>query len=140
MNQRRRGGLTLIELLVVVIMLGILLALLLPAVQKVRQASKREACAEKLMQIGLALYSYHDANGSLPAGLDPTNPPPPDGPNYYFYWSWMARLLPYIGQEELWEQADNYARTVSYDPWSGDGNPALGTPLEVWHCPADPRD
>ncbi len=144
MNKRRRRGLTLIELLVVMTMMGILLALLLPAVQKVRQASKREACAEKLMQIGLALYSYHDANGSLPAGLD-SSPPPPQGDNVYWYWSWMARLLPYIGQEDLWQQADDYARTVSYDPWSGMlpgepiGNPALRTPLDAWQCPADPR-
>jgi prepilin-type N-terminal cleavage/methylation domain-containing protein/prepilin-type processing-associated H-X9-DG protein len=144
MNRRRRGGLTLIELLVVMTMLGVLLALLLPAVQKVRQASKREACAEKLMQIGLALYSYHDVNGSLPSGLDTTVPS--DGINYYWYWSWMARILPYIGQEELWEQADDYARTASWNPWSGSlpdeppGNPALRTPLEAWHCPADDRD
>ncbi len=152
MNQGRRRGLTLVELLVVLTMLGILLALLLPAVQKVRQASKREACAERLMQIGLALYSYHDVNGSLPAGLDPTNPPPPDGPNYYWFWSWMARILPYIDQEDLWRQADAFARYGSgqYDPWAPGfdpttgqqvpSNPALGVPLQVWQCPADNRE
>ncbi len=145
MNQRRRRGLTLVELLVVSAMLGVLLALLLPAVQKVRQASKREACAEKLMQIGLALYSYHDANGYLPPGIDGTPAPSFGGTNYYWAWSWMGRLLPYVGQEDLWQQADNYARTVSDDPWSGSlpgqpiGNPALRTPVPVWRCPADDR-
>jgi prepilin-type N-terminal cleavage/methylation domain-containing protein/prepilin-type processing-associated H-X9-DG protein len=135
MNRRRRKGITLIELLVVIAMIGVLAALLLPAVQKVRLASKREACAEKLMQIGLALYSYHDTNGSLPPGVDSASP----RDNPYWGWSWMAQLLPYIGQEDLWRQADTYARTVSNDPWAGTGNPALGVPLDAWQCPADPR-
>jgi prepilin-type N-terminal cleavage/methylation domain-containing protein/prepilin-type processing-associated H-X9-DG protein len=138
MRKVRRRGLTLIELLVVLAMIGILAALLLPAVQKVRQASKRQACAERLMQIGLALHNYHDAYGVLPPGLDATQPG--QGTNYYWYWSWMARLLPYLGAEDLWRQADDYARTVTYNPWSGTGNPALGVPLEAWHCPADSRD
>ncbi len=139
MNQRRRGGLTLVELLVVGAMLGVLLALLLPAVQKVRQASKREACAEKLMQIGVALHNYHDTYGVLPSGIDST-PYPPAGTNVYWCWSWMAHILPYVGQEDLWQQADNFARTVSYDPWFGGGNPGLRAPLEIWHCPADDRE
>lgn len=132
MNKVRCRGLTLIELLVVMVMIGVLLALLVPAVQKVRQASKREACAEKLMQIGLALHDYHDTYAILPPGLD-TRIPPDD---VYWYWSWMARILPYIGQEKLWEQADDYARTVNSSPWS---NPALGVPIDAWQCPADDR-
>ena len=137
MNRRRRKGITLIELLVVIAMIGILVALLLPAVQKVRQASKREACAEKLMQIGLALYGYHDTNGSLPPGVDSTGGPPDTNP--YWAWSWMAHILPYIGHDDLWQQADTYARTVTNDPWEGTGSPALGVPLDAWQCPADPR-
>ena len=146
MTKVRRAGLTLIEMLVVLAMIGILTALLLPAVQKVRQASKRQACAERLMQIGLALHNYHDTYGVLPPGLDPRQPNPDFSTNYYFYWSWMARLLPFIGEDELWRQADDYARTVSTNPWQGSlpgeptGNPALRTPLEAWHCPADPRE
>ncbi len=133
MRRVRRRGLTLIELLVVAAMIGIVAALLLPAVQKVRQASKREACAEKLMQIGLALYSYHDTYNVLPPGLESTDYPT----NVYWFWSWMGRILPYIGEEDLWRQADDYARTVNVNPWSG--NPALSTPLDVWQCPADDR-
>jgi prepilin-type N-terminal cleavage/methylation domain-containing protein len=152
MDKVRRKGVTLIELLVVMTMLGILLALLMPAIQKVRQASKREACAERLMQIGLALYSYHDVNGSLPSGLDVSRPSPPDDPNYYWYWSWMARLLPYVDQEDLWRQADAFARYGSgqidpwapgFDPTTGQqvpSNPALGVPLQLWQCPADSRE
>lgn len=138
MDKIRRGGLTLIELLVVMTMLGILLALLMPAIQKVRQASKREACAEKLMQIGQALHNYHDTFAILPPGLD-SSPPPPQGNNVNYYWSWMGRILPFIGEDELWRQADDYARTVNPDPWEVPGNPALGTPLDAWQCPADPR-
>lgn len=145
MRKVRRWGITLIELLVVLAMIGILAALLLPAIQKVRQASKRQACAENLMQIGLALYGYHDTYDVLPPGLDPMQLNPDGSTNYYFYWSWMARALPYLAEGDLWQQADDYARTVSSNPWAGNlpneptGNPALRTPLDVLHCPADPR-
>ena len=151
MHKVRRWGFTLVEVLVVTAMFGILLALLMPAIQKVRQASKRDACAEKLMQIGLALHNYHDTNGILPPGLD-ASPYPPNGTNVYFYWSWLARLLPYIDQDDLWRQADAFARYGSgqYDPWVAGfdpttgqqvpSNPALSALLEAWHCPADPRE
>ncbi len=143
MTKQRRWGFTLIELLVVIAIIGILVALLLPAVQKVRDAAQRTACANSMKQIGLALHNYHDVNGSLPPGLDPSNTPP--GSNFYFYWSWMARILPFVEQDNLWRQADNYARTVNYNPWAGSlpgqptGNPALRLPLTVWQCPADNR-
>ncbi len=144
MTKKRRWGFTLIELLVVIAIIGILVALLLPAVQKVRDAAQRTACANDMKQIGLALHNYHDVNGTLPPGLDPNQPT--GGPtNYYFYWSWMARILPFVEQDNLWRQADNYARTVSANPWDGSlpgqpqGNPALRTTLTVYTCPADNR-
>jgi prepilin-type N-terminal cleavage/methylation domain-containing protein len=146
MTNNRRRGFTLIELLVVIAIIGILIALLLPAVQKVREAANRTKCANSMKQMGLAMHNYHDVNGSLPPGLDPNQPANTGGPtNYYFYWSWMARLLPYIEQDNLWRQADNYARTVHSNPWDGSlpgqpqGNPALRTPLTVWQCPSDTR-
>jgi prepilin-type N-terminal cleavage/methylation domain-containing protein len=145
MTKKRPWAFTLIELLVVIAIIGILIALLLPAVQKVRDAALRTTCKNNLKQIGLALHNYHDTNGTLPPGLDPTKPNPPAPPNYYWYWSWMARILPFVEQDNLWRQADNYARTVDSDPWTGNlpgqptGNPALRTTLSVYVCPADNR-
>jgi prepilin-type N-terminal cleavage/methylation domain-containing protein/prepilin-type processing-associated H-X9-DG protein len=139
-NPASRAGFSLVEVLVVIGIIAILIGLLLPAVQKVRAAAARMQCQNNLRQIGLGLHNYHDARGSLPAGVSMTVP--------YSYWSWMAQLLPFLEQESVWSQAYTWATTADhqYDPWPwGDywidpptpANPVLGIPIKTFQCPAD---
>ncbi|HEV3084401.1 MAG TPA: DUF1559 domain-containing protein [Gemmataceae bacterium] len=128
MNKRR--GFTLIELLVVIAIIAILVGLLLPAVQKVREAANLTTCRNNLKQIGLAMHHYHDARGSFPVGYyDPTLWPQLDnGPG----WGWGAYLLPYLEQDNLYYQI-NFKLDVG-DPANA---VARNTFLKSFFCPSD---
>src|SRR5262245_40066466 len=95
---RRRLAFTLIDLLVVIAMFATLIGLLLPAVQKVREAAARMACQNNLKQIGLGLHNYHDANGAFPPGHERRGGSIA-APVYYA--NWCIRLLPYVEQAAL---------------------------------------
>jgi prepilin-type N-terminal cleavage/methylation domain-containing protein/prepilin-type processing-associated H-X9-DG protein len=148
----RRQGFTLIELLVVIAIIGILIALLLPAVQKVRAAADRVNCSNHLKQIGLALHGYHDQNGSFPPALD-NNPyettAPPHATQKYWMLSWMTRILTYLEQDNLWNETEKQENDTTiglpyrYDPWYEKFGVQvyLGLSYEqkLFSCPADQR-
>jgi prepilin-type N-terminal cleavage/methylation domain-containing protein len=133
-----RRAFTLIELLVVIAIIAILMGLLLPAVQQVREAAARATCTNNLHQIGLAMHSYYEAQGTFPVGYyDPTPWPPgyqtPQGLDHGPGWGWGAFLLPYLEQENLYRQIDFKVDV---------GDPSMAavrtTVLKIFLCPADP--
>jgi prepilin-type N-terminal cleavage/methylation domain-containing protein/prepilin-type processing-associated H-X9-DG protein len=127
----RRRGFTLIELLVAVAIIAVLIGLLLPAVQKVREAAARTQCANNLKQLGLGAHAYHDAHNKFPPGA--VGPLTPAFPQYLplKHHGLGTYLLPYLEQTAL---AGDYRWGASwFDP---PNQPVVNTPLKVWQCPS----
>jgi prepilin-type N-terminal cleavage/methylation domain-containing protein/prepilin-type processing-associated H-X9-DG protein len=124
----RRSGFTLIELLVVIAIVGILVALLMPAVQAAREASRRSQCQSNMKQLGIAIHNFHDVKKHLPSSIRP-----PQAPTIRT--GALVFLLPYIDRQDLW---DLYDLTKQ---WSEDHNVknVTGNRLAVYECASSPK-
>ncbi len=128
MRRRTREGFTLIELLVVIAIIGVLIALLLPAVQSAREAARRAQCVNNLKQIGLALHNYESTHQSFPWG---------DGPDQWNQWSSAALMLQYLEQGAVYN-AINFAWGLQN--WSQPFNTTTHrVQINVLLCPSDTR-
>jgi len=123
---------TLVELLVVVAIIGVLVALLLPAVQSAREAARRSQCLNNLKQFGLAFHQYHDTHQVFPLqGMPLWNA------NGGRTWGWGAVLLPYIEQQALHDALKPDGRALPHPDTLINGAPLLRQPVKAFRCPSD---
>ncbi|MFI4876764.1 MAG: DUF1559 domain-containing protein, partial [Blastopirellula sp. JB062] len=135
--RRKYEGFTLVELLVVIAIIGVLIALLLPAVQQAREAARRMQCTNNLKQLGLAMHNYHDTFGKFPPGVvGRTNyDPPSSGPQFEKCPpTWMQMILPFIEQGNLYEGMKQHFANGEMAATA----PGRFTVIESLTCPSDP--
>lgn len=138
-HSRRAPAFTLVELLVVIAIIGVLVALLLPAVQAAREAARRAQCMNNFKQIGLAMQNHHSAKGAFPSGINMWNgfgcATPATGPfQDYHGWGWATFILPYLEQANAYDQFD-FDLPGQYGAVK---NIAAGqTFIEAYLCPSD---
>ncbi len=118
-----RRAFTLIELLVVIAIIGVLIALLLPAVQSAREAARRAECKNHLKQLALAMHNYHESHGRFPSGYIVETG-----------WGWGTMLLPSLDQRPLF---DSLGPSGEMDLTNGALLALLRTPLSIYQCPSD---
>src|SRR5262245_10325880 len=134
----RRLGFTLIELLVVIAIIAVLIALLLPAVQSAREAARRAQCTNNLKQIGIAMHSYHDQQGSLPPGLKGC-----------CWGTWLVYVLPYMEQQPMFNAWNSFGDSRAENAGVQNGQFRYGgavnltvtkSRINTYYCPTDPNN
>lgn len=128
---KKRNGFTLIELLVVIAIIAILIGLLLPAVQKIREAANRMSCSNNLKQLGLGIHNYEGTYGKLPTSGEGNNSTK-TGTDFDLE-SFYTVILPYIEQDNVWKAMDH---TVNYDATTANQN-AAKTKIKTFVCPSN---
>ncbi len=126
---RRRAGFTLVELLVVIAIIGILIALLLPAVQAARESARRTQCQNNLKQMGLAAQNFHDSTKTMVPSQIAHDDVSPNATRYT-YMTWAIALLPYMEQDNFYEQWD---LTM---PWNYQNPAVTKRPVPTYFCPS----
>ncbi len=125
----KRNGFTLLELLTSIAVITVLTAILLPAVQHAREASRRSTCQNNLRQIGLALHNYHDTHSTLPPGCIQSYSAEPR----FSGWGWGSLILPFLEASNLHDQID-FSNVTLY----GQHPKLISHSLPTWRCPTDP--
>ena len=134
-KSRKYSGFTLVELLVVIAIIGVMVGLLLPAVQAAREAARRMQCSNNLKQIGLGLHNHHDTFRHLPSNIRPSAVST-------VRVRWATFLLPYIEQNTLYEQIDhtrNWSDPVATTPPRIANSVLFGTRISAYECPSAPN-
>ncbi|GAA4422784.1 DUF1559 domain-containing protein [Bremerella cremea] len=127
-----KRGFTLVELLVVIAIIGVLIALLLPAVQQAREAARRINCNNNLKNLVIALHNHHDTYGYFPPGGEHTND------DNRQMWGWGARILPFVEQTSLYDRLEVSQQDLKVTLDDTSLRPLVQTRLDVFICPSDP--
>ncbi len=133
---RDNFGFTLVELLVVIAIIGVLIALLLPAVQQAREAARRMQCTNHIKQLGLAVHNYHDTFSKLPYNASPKIPA--TGTTIYRGASWFVRLFPFIEQSAAYNQLEFSNDWTHQDIPNPNTDVLSGLVVDGLHCPSSP--